>query len=406
MAKKTAKPRAQRSTKSSRSTAVQSQVEWSSNKQELQSQVGRELNRLNQEGTTKDFRKYANRLVEASGLFTKAETQRFVKAPDRMVTFTLCSLGVLHSNANLPLTEWVQGHIRRLVTHTLDLATTDDAEPVAIKTAEQVAAKPTIQDRLAEKTNELIGELEGEYDLVIQGRNPTYRPFDFLKGKEVVATQLNKYVQVFTERKQELELAQDYQQHFKGNKTWSDEVENDLELAEQLQLAEAYRHYTAKDYKRIFAWIDDLLGAVEQYRNLKRATKSARRVSPQVQAKRNAAKATKVKYLKADSTYSLASVTPLQVIGAQELWVFNVKTRKLGRYVAQDYQTLDFSGTSVKNFNPAKSFAKTLRKPQEQLRDFNKAGKVALRRFLEDIRATETKLSGRINEDTILLKVQ
>lgn len=406
MAKKTAKPRAARSTKSSRSLAVQSQVEWSSDEQELQSQVGRELNRLNQEGSTKDFRKYANRLVESSKLFSKAETQRFVRAPDRMVTFTLCSLGVLHTSTNLPLTEWVQGHIRRLVAHTLDLVGTDAQEPVAVKTPQQVAARPTIQDRLAEKTNELLGELEGEYDLVIQGQNPTYRPFDFFKGKEVVATQLNKYVQVFSERKQELELAQDYAQHFKGNKTWSDEIHDDPELAEQLQLAEAYRHYTAKDYKRIFAWIDDLLGAVEQYRNLKKATKSARRVSPQVQAKRNATKAAKVKYLKADNTYSLASVSPAAVLGATELWVFNVKTRKLGKYVAQDYQTLDFSGTSVKNFNPSKSFAKTLRKPQEQLRDFSKAGKVALRKFLEDIRATETKLSGRINTDTILLKVQ
>jgi hypothetical protein len=33
------------------------------------------------------------------------------------------------------------------------------------------------------------------------------------------------------------------------------------------------------------------------------------------------------------------------------------------------------------------------------------ANKVALRIFLDDINATDTKLNGRINEETILLKV-
>ena len=160
MAKKTAKPRAARSTKSSRSLAVQSQVEWSSDEQELQSQVGRELNRLNQEGSTKDFRKYANRLVESSRLFSKAETQRFVRAPDRMVTFTLCSLGVLHNSTNLPLTEWVQGHIRRLVAHTLDLVGTDAQEPVEIKTPQQVAANLQFKIDLPKRPTNLLANLK------------------------------------------------------------------------------------------------------------------------------------------------------------------------------------------------------------------------------------------------------
>jgi hypothetical protein len=49
--------------------------------------------------------------------------------------------------------------------------------------------------------------------------------------------------------------------------------------------------------------------------------------------------------------------------------------------------------------------AKTLRKPDEQLKEFAKAGKVALRTWIKDIKAVEIKLTGRINEDTLLLKV-
>jgi len=406
MPKKTNKPRAQRSTKASRSLALLNQIEWSEDLSIFQSQVGRELNRLNQEGSVKDFRKYANRLVEHSGLFSKSDTQAFIRAADRMVTQTICSLGALHFENQMPLTEWVQSHIQRFVTHTLDLVGVQPESENKIKTPVQVANRPNIQEIMLERTNETIGELEGEYDLVILNRPSPVKPFDILKARQVSTNQLGRIQSVFQERKVELETAQELATQFKSNKTWSDEVQDDSVLAEQLQIAESYRHYTSKDYKRLLNWLQEMIDAVEQYRRLKSTTKSIRKTSPAILAKRNASKAAKVKYLKTDPTYSLTSVNPITLIGATEVWVFNAKTRKLGKYVAQEYQTLDLSGTSLKNFNPTQSVSKTLRKPAEQLKEFAKAGKVALRSFLKDIRATETKLSGRLNTDTIILKVQ
>jgi hypothetical protein len=72
--------------------------------------------------------------------------------------------------------------------------------------------------------------------------------------------------------------------------------------------------------------------------------------------------------------------------------------------VAEAYQTLSVKGTTILNFDAAKSVCKTLRKPEEKLKEFNKAGKIQLRKFLEDIKATETRLKGRISSDIILLK--
>lgn len=66
---------------------------------------------------------------------------------------------------------------------------------------------------------------------------------------------------------------------------------------------------------------------------------------------------------------------------------------------------LAVKGTSIENYT-AKSASKTLRKPEAQLAEFAKAGKVQLRKFLDSIKATETLLNGRINADVILLKVQ
>ena len=40
----------------------------------------------------------------------------------------------------------------------------------------------------------------------------------------------------------------------------------------------------------------------------------------------------------------------------------------------------------------------------EKLKEFKEAGKIKIKKFLEDINAVDIKLNGRINPDTILLK--
>jgi hypothetical protein len=112
-----------------------------------------------------------------------------------------------------------------------------------------------------------------------------------------------------------------------------------------------------------------------------------------------------MKFLKQDDKLKLVSINPADILGAKELWVFNIKTRKIGKYVAAEFQELGVKGTSITGFNESVSVQKTLRKPEEQLKEFKAAGKVQLRKFLEDIKAVDIKLNGRINEDTILLKV-
>ena len=43
--------------------------------------------------------------------------------------------------------------------------------------------------------------------------------------------------------------------------------------------------------------------------------------------------------------------------------------------------------------------------PAEQLKEFKEAGKVKLRKYMDEIKTTDTKLNGRCNPDTVLLKV-
>jgi len=325
----------------------------------------------------KDCKKYVIEWLQKNSKLSIEDVKAFNRAGDRLLPMTVCSLIMAHRRG-MPF----RGrHIEFIMDSVQTVIDKAEPEPVAeIATAEQVYNRPTIQDRLAERTSEIIGELEGIFDDVATGvKNPT-KLYDFLVANNVVQSQLGKYEDLYRARRAELELAQS---------------------RADAQVTEGYKHLKAADFKRITAWIDDLMAAVEQYRGVKKATKKARVKKAPSKEK----VISKLKYCKTDPVLKLVSINPADIVGASELWTYNTKSRKLGRYVAAAYQTLTVKGTSIINFDTDKSVQKTLRKPEEKLKEFAKAGKVQLRKFLDDIRATESKMNGRINAEMVLLKV-
>jgi hypothetical protein len=82
-----------------------------------------------------------------------------------------------------------------------------------------------------------------------------------------------------------------------------------------------------------------------------------------------------------------------------------VKTRKLGVYHALDSQGFGVKGTSLTNFSEMKSVQKTLRKPEAILPDVVKGAKLFLRGAMDSINSKDAKLNGRLNKDTVLLKI-
>jgi hypothetical protein len=323
----------------------------------------------------KDTKKYVVEWMQKNG-YAKQQVSDFVRSPDRMLSMTACSLVMAH-RAGMPFRERELGFLKEQISEVLAKS---EPEVVEIAVDKPKAYVPTIQDRLSEKTSEIIGELEGVFDDVSTGtKNPT-KLYDFLVANNVVQSQLSKYEALYSKRKAELVAAQG---------------------KEDPQLKEGYSNFKAADFKRMIAWIDDLLAAVEQYRGVKKATKKARVKKAPSKEKL----ISKLKYAKENKELKIVSINPADILGAQELWMYNEKTRKLGKYVAASFKTLSVKGTSIENFDTDKSVCKTLRKPDEKLKEFAKAGKVQLRKFLEDIRATETKLNGRISEDILLLKV-
>lgn len=167
------------------------------------------------------------------------------------------------------------------------------------------------------------------------------------------------------------------------------------------QLREAYSHRSKKTIRKMIEFLKDVESACVMLAEEAKVTRKPRARKALSKEKIIA----KLKYKKTDDALKLVSVNPADIIGSKELWVFNVKTRKLGKYVAAEYSELNIKGTSITNYDENLSVQKTLRKPTEQLKEFKNAGKVQLRKFLEDIKAIDIKLNGRINQDVVLLKV-
>lgn len=321
----------------------------------------------------KDCKKYVVEWLQKNSKLSAEEIRAFNRAGDRLLPMTVCSLIMAHRKG-MPFRGRHIEFIIDSVQTVIDQAEPEEAEET--KTPEQVAYRPTIQDRMNEKTSELIGDLEGKYD-DMEG----VKFYDWFTTNNVVQSQLSKYEELYSKRKQELE---------------------DAQAKKDDQLKEGYSHYKAADFKKRINWIDDLLSAVEQYRGVKKATKKARVKKAPSKEKLVA----KLKYSKEDKSLKIVSINPADIIGAGELWVYNVKTRKLGKYVSAAYQQLGIKGTTITGFDSDKSVCKTLRKPEEKLKEFAKAGKIQLRKFLDDIKATETKLNGRISTDIVLLRTQ
>ena len=258
----------------------------------------------------------------------------------------------------------------------------DDYEP---EVTEEKAAVPqiTIQDRVREATFIMTEEIEDTIESFSQDPEAfdpkAFKVLNLLRGKQTKAAHAR--------------IIKDYYQR---------QYNEYLELQEGKceQLKEAYRHLSKAQVKKIVTFYQEILSACDMLMqeakvNRKPRAKKSKPVEKIVE---------KLKYLKQDDKLKLVSISPADIVGAKELWIFNIKTRKLGKYVTSEFGELGVKGTSITGFDENRSVQKTLRKPEEQLKEFKAAGKVALRKFLEDIKAVDIKLNGRINEDTILLK--
>jgi len=277
--------------------------------------------------------------------------------------------------------EWLLAEVQKVI-DSGDFNIEESSDSVTKTTT----AQPSIQERLREVALSMTEDIETaieSWQTDPEAFEPkAFKVLNLLKGKDAKAAHARIIRDQYTSSLAELE-----------------------ELASgsaDEQLREAYSHRSKKHIRKLidfYAEVNSACTMLMQESKINRKPR-AKKVVPADKI------VAKLKYKKSDEPLKLVSINPTDIIGSKELWVYNTKTRKLGKYVAADFSELGVKGTTITGFSEQLSVQKTLRKPAEQLKEFKSAGKVALRKFLDEIKATDTKMNGRLNEETMLLKVQ
>ena len=241
-----------------------------------------------------------------------------------------------------------------------------------------VATVPVIslQERITAKTDQHIGELEGMIDEYGYGMK-SFNAYDWFSKNDVKPVHATKIIEYFQNRLYR------FVTEVKGKDT-----------------REYYSTFSKAKIKSIITVMESIVkdaGRLSQNINKTRKPRKKKTVTFEKQV-------SKLKFLDKDNNFKIQSINPVSIVGADQLWVFNVKTRKLGVYIAADAAGLLVKGSTIENFAKM-SISKTLRKPEKTLTTVLEGGKIAIRKVMESINSKETELNGRINKDTILLRV-
>ena len=167
------------------------------------------------------------------------------------------------------------------------------------------------------------------------------------------------------------------------------------------QAVEAYRYVKMPEMKfRIKA----IVSMLEDLDRMKSATKAVRKTRAKTAVSTDR-QVKSLKFKQTDSEYKLASIDPKLIPGAMRLLTFNTKTRVFTEYMTTSVKGFEIKGTTIQNFDPDLSRSTRLRKPDVFL---TVALKKTVNQINKEYALLTTKSSspnGRINVDTILLRV-
>lgn len=237
------------------------------------------------------------------------------------------------------------------------------------------------QERLQERCRELVGELEGALDICLGAKNfKALNPYEWMLANQVKQAH-TRYI-----------LPWAYKRH--------QEILTVL-TAKNPFISEGYSNLTRPQWKEYEQLLQLIISDCER---IAQVSKVVRQMKPRKKKEKPVEKIlAQVQYKKSDPEYKLVSISPQEILGSVQLWVFNTKTRKLGVYYSADNAGFGVKGTTLTNIS-TESIQKIARKPELVIPLVLKNGKPALKKVLSGLSTTEQELTGRLNEDTVLLR--
>ena len=268
----------------------------------------------------------------------------------------------------------LQDEIGRLVSF-VTVDTSDDEAPVS--------NRPNVQEIMRERTLKVGGELEGLWDDYLKSGagKDGIKAMDVLSQSNILPQHVPMLVSAWQSKLDEY---------------------NEASAGKDEQLNEAYGRFGKVQLRNIINSIETVIADLNSYINLKKSGKKPRAKKPVPVEK----VVKRLKYLKSFKLekLELESVSPTKLHGCSEAWVYDTKKRKLHHYVADEYsKSIGVKGNTVVGFCTKASQIKTLRKPDEQIKQVM-GSKPAARKFFDSIKAVASKPNGRFNANMIILR--
>ena len=243
--------------------------------------------------------------------------------------------------------------------------------------------KPNIQEIMIERAHLSAGDIDSVWDEYLSGdikSNEKPQIQQFLAERNILAQHVNIIKDEWTKQKRELE---------------------DSVAGVDADLSEGYSCYTKTQQKNMIKYCAAIIAELDAYHQSKKAKTGVRKKKPVPPEKQ----VRKLKLLRKFEEFKLETVEPTKILKSSEMWVYNTKNRKLQYYVADEYAKMfTVKGTSILGFDTNKSAQKTLRKPQEVLKELRMSGKPDSRKLFDKLKTTSTAVNGRFNENLIIIK--
>jgi hypothetical protein len=244
--------------------------------------------------------------------------------------------------------------------------------------------KPNVQEIMKERAMYVGGDLEGLLDEYIAQGIPAkhkIKPIGLLMTTTMLLQHVPLLLEPWEQQKKEYE---------------------ELQTTEDKGLLEAYSNFGKIQIRNLIKFCELIIHDLHSYVTYKKSTKA----KPKRKAVPITKLVSKLKYMKVFPDLKLESLSPTKIPESKEMFVYDTKKRKMHYYKADELS----GGLTVKNstiigFSASESCIKTLRKPKEQLKEFKSASKPNSRKFFANIKAVETKTSGRFNEHIVILKI-
>ena len=312
----------------------------------------------------------------------KAEAKQVKRAKDYSVQNALgwmARMTMMGWELDATETEQIEGAIKKAIASVaLKVVVVDDDDAPK-------KAKFNIQERMREKSAEAGGELEGAFDDYITNgalSKHNFKPIDVLKAANILPAHANAEIDYWKGVAAEIKVAH-------GGK--------------DAELKEAYDMFNKIQLRNMIKFVDLIVADYNGFVAFKKANKKVRKKK----VKTPEQIAFKMKFLAEDKDLKLKSLKPAKIVGAKEVFAYDVKKRKLMYFVADEYAgELTVKNSTIVGFDVTKSVQKTVRKPAEQLKAFMSASLPNTRKLYKNIKSVEVKVSGRMNANVIILKVK